>query len=135
MIVRIFAASVMALLAGSLVERARADQAFICDDGSLIQVKPADIERMRRENACVAKYLGPARETTPTTETSEPREPAPRDVANASIPLPARKPKAPALRTTLAAPSAAPRSEPARIGMVRILNAGKDEPKWVQPGR
>lgn len=123
MIVRIFAASMMALLAGSLVERARADQSFICDDGSLIQVKSADIERMRRENACVAKHLG----TAPASL-----------VSAVVVPLPTRKPAPPKLRTTVAAPTSPSEpsvAAPARVGMVRILNAAPNEPKWLAPPR
>ena len=123
MIVRIFAASLMALLAGSLVERARADQSFICDDGSLVQVKSADIERMRRENACVAKYLGPAKpEASPAQVTTASAQP---------VPLPVRKPKPPSLRSTQSEPTSPSRSAPSRIGMVRILNPGANGPHWL----
>ncbi len=60
MILKILAISFFALLVGAFFEGAQADQTFLCDDGKLLQVKSADIERLRRENPCVAKYLGDA---------------------------------------------------------------------------
>jgi hypothetical protein len=50
----------MALIAGVLVEtgRARADETFVCDGGRLVRAKPADLEHLKRTDACVAGYFG-----------------------------------------------------------------------------
>lgn len=110
MIFRVFAAAVMALIAGSIVERARADQSFICADGSLVQVKSGDLARMKRENACVASYFGGQSSAAP-------------------IPLPVRKPTRVGMRMQRAEPEVrSTRQSTYRV--VRIINAGDGEPKW-----
>jgi hypothetical protein len=110
MIVKVFAASLLALLFGSLIETARADQSFMCDDGTLVQVAAQDLERMKRENACVAKYFGGL-------------------AATRQVPLPARKPATNLVRLRQAAPERTP-DHPANYRMVRIINAGRDDDKW-----
>jgi hypothetical protein len=120
MILRIFAASMLALVAGSIAERAKADQSFVCEDGSLVQVRAADLERMKRENACVAQYFGGIGTTA------------------AGLPLPVRKPavRAPeptgvGIRTRRAEPDTPPENaSPHR--MVRIINAVEGESRWYR---
>jgi hypothetical protein len=110
MIVRVFAASLLALLCGSLIETARADQSFMCDDGTLVQVAAQDLERMKRENQCVAKYFGGLAVTR-------------------NVPLPERKPATNLVRLRKTEPERTP-DRPASYRMVRIINAGKDGEKW-----
>jgi len=114
MIFRIFAASLMALLAGTLVESARAGQSFICEDGTLVRVEVGQMERMKRENPCVAKHFGLT-------------------VVAKIVPLPVRRPPGPALRTRRAEPARAP--EPSNYRSVRILNARDGASKWFHHRR
>ena len=116
MIARIFALSLIALLAGSLVETARADQSFICDDGKLIQVKANDLERMKRENACVAKHFGGLARTR-------------------NVPLPTRKPQTGLIRMRRAEPAKDATTGPVNYRMVRIINAAEGGPKWFHHRR
>lgn len=58
MIFRILSGSVVALGLGLWTESARADQMFICDDGRMLQVKLADMERLKRSEPCVAAHFG-----------------------------------------------------------------------------
>ncbi len=37
---------------------AKADQSFVCADGSVVTVAFKDLEKMKRTNACVAGYFG-----------------------------------------------------------------------------
>lgn len=114
MIWRIFAASLMALLAGSLVERARADQAFFCEDGSLVQVKADELDAAKRQNPCVARHFG--------------------QKVVAAVPLPVRKPAPVKIRTTqTAAPVATPDKTKSSYRMVRILNAESPAERWFRP--
>jgi hypothetical protein len=110
MIVRVFAASLLALLVGSLIEKAHADQSFLCDGGKLVQVAAGDLERMKRENACVAKYFGGL-------------------AATREVPLPMRKPATSLVRLRSTEPERSD-DDPADYRMVRIINAGKADPKW-----
>lgn len=117
MIWRIFAASLMALLAGSLVERARAEQAIFCEDGSLVQVKADALDAAKRKNPCVARHFG-------------------QRVVASAIPLPVRKPAPAKIRTTQTA-APAPKDEKVKSSyrMVRILNAESPAERWFQPGQ
>lgn len=58
MIVRILAGSVMALGLGFYAEGAKAGQTFICNDGRMLQVEAANIERLKHTDACVAAHFG-----------------------------------------------------------------------------
>jgi hypothetical protein len=58
MILRILGASVIALGLGFYTEGARAGQTFMCEDGRLLQVEARDIERLRRQDSCIAAYFG-----------------------------------------------------------------------------
>lgn len=58
MILRFLAGSLIALGCGLVAEAAKAEQAFVCENGGLVMVKLADLERMKKENPCVARYFG-----------------------------------------------------------------------------
>lgn len=55
---RIFIASITVLIVGSLLDHARADVGYVCDGNVVVMVAPRDLERMKRENACVASHYG-----------------------------------------------------------------------------
>ncbi len=58
MIVRIFAVSAVALVVGSYIERARAGQFFVCEDGRTVEVAFNKLDEAKRTDPCVAKYYG-----------------------------------------------------------------------------
>jgi len=60
MIKRLLTGSVLALLAGSFVEAARAEQIFVCDDGRTLRISNASLEDAKRHDPCVAKSFGRA---------------------------------------------------------------------------
>jgi hypothetical protein len=80
-VIRLFATAFVALLAGWLVESARADEAYVCEGGRIVDVKLGELERLKREDACIAQYYGlpapgqppatAARELKPTTSAGE----------------------------------------------------------------
>ncbi len=48
----------VALAAGAWVEAARADEAYICERGRVVYVKPGELETMKLQDPCVAGYFG-----------------------------------------------------------------------------
>lgn len=58
MIMRILAGSVVALGLGLASEAARADETFICGDGRMLQVALGDLQRLKRQDPCVAAHYG-----------------------------------------------------------------------------
>lgn len=49
--------AVVALAAGSWAERARADEAYICDAGRVVYVKPGELEAKKLSDPCIARYF------------------------------------------------------------------------------
>ena len=58
MILRILVASIVALCLGFYAETSQAGQSFICEDGRLLQLEMRDIERLKREDPCIAAHFG-----------------------------------------------------------------------------
>lgn len=120
----------IALLAGSLVENARAEQAFACDGGRIVYARGlAELERLKTTDPCVAGYFGkvplrgaaPADSAVPTvgkTSSAAAASPVPAEVAAAS------KSKSAA-------------EEPASDGPIpiRVLNARPGEDNWRSTSR
>lgn len=107
-IIRGCVAAAMALALGAWAERARADEAFVCEDGRVINVQRGELELMKRREPCVAKYF---------------------DVATAP---------APAVSTTLplvASPVAKAVAPASDYRNVRIINASPGGAVWFRPGR
>lgn len=52
----------VALAAGAMAEFARADEAYVCDAGRIVYVKPGELEMKKLQDPCIAKYF----ETTST---------------------------------------------------------------------
>ena len=122
MIVRIMAGSIIALGLGLYSEGAGADQTFICEDGRLLQIELQDIERLKRNDPCVAAHYG---------------------LTVGTMPLPVQRPPRAALPGLKGAQAAQP---PVReIGnvadvssdyrRVRIINAQPGESGWYQHTR
>ena len=133
MILRIFAGSLVALGCGLFVETARADQSFVCDNGELVQVKRGDLERMKRENACVASHYGLSLHVVPLPVQRPKRavsRPAPRaekmSATAEAVKLPSRKPVVSHEIKDVALPPAAYTD----YRRVRIINAQPDGRQW-----
>lgn len=47
----------LALAAGAVVERAHADEAYVCDGGRIVYVKPGELELKKQQDACIAGYF------------------------------------------------------------------------------
>ena len=160
MILRIFAVSVAALAAGSFIERARAGQFFVCDNGTAIEIELSRLEQAKRTIPCVAKHYGveiqpkPTHEAQPkpkavfsdakSDETHVPqRHHARPNAASTKVVLPVRKPELPRLRETDTIP--APRlHHGSRLiadvanpdtTRVHIINAGPGGDKWFHVKR
>ena len=133
MALRILFVSMAALLAGSFIDYARADVGYVCDGNVVVMVARGELERMKRENACVASHhphetAGKAADTAVATHVGS----APRALQAASTQGPA-----PVARSSAEAASSAaaglrgvqPAEEaPSRLmmfasGHVRIINA------------
>jgi hypothetical protein len=122
MLLRILAGSAVALGLGVMTEGAHAGQTFMCTDGRLLQVKLADLERMKRQEPCVAAYYG---------------------IAVQSVPLPVQRPALPSKPALKGAQ--AETAMPREIGNmaeaasnyrnVRIINARRGQPAWFTHAR
>ena len=60
----------VALVAGAWVEAARADEAYICERGRVVYVKPGELETMKLQDPCVAGNFG----QVPAATAPAPRE-------------------------------------------------------------
>jgi hypothetical protein len=139
------AVAAAAMTCGALLEPARADEAYVCEGGKLIYVAFRDLERMKRENACVAAYYGlaaepgaalPAAPAEPQAGKGEPRAPVAQASSTGRVtpgiairrrPAPASETTArqvaPSVLPTRALPPPSPSDPPADYRNVRILNA------------
>ena len=57
----------LALGAGAWVESARADEAYICDAGRVVYVKPGELEIKKLQDPCIAKYFENSPKVTRST--------------------------------------------------------------------
>lgn len=48
----------LSLAAGALVERVKAEQAFLCDGGRIVYGRGAEVEKLKLTDPCVAGYFG-----------------------------------------------------------------------------
>ena len=103
-------------------ENAHAAQTFLCDGGRVLQVELQDLERLKREDACVASHYG---------------------IVAKPVPLPVQRP----VRTVVRAfkgsktPAPADREIGGRVQVttnfrnVRIINARRGSVGWFQHRR
>jgi hypothetical protein len=58
--IKVMATAVAALLAGMMVEgaRARADEVFVCEGGRLVRATAGELELLKRTDECIARYFG-----------------------------------------------------------------------------
>lgn len=132
-------AALLGTILGFLITAARAEEAYLCADGSVVYVKVGQIEEMKRTNACVAAHYG--LQVQPSQTTVEPPTPA----TNAAQ---AGQPTAPALRTLPAGdePVAAPPAQRTREAVLRVapsadfrrvkvINAQSDAEGWFHHQR
>jgi hypothetical protein len=102
----------IALAAGAWAEMARADEAYICEAGRVVYVKPGQLETMKRDDPCIAKYF----EQTPNVK------PAARAVVAAT----------PAAAVAVSSRTPDPVAD---FRNVRIINAGPGSDAWFQHRR
>lgn len=122
MLLRILSGTFIALGLGLMAEGAQAGQTFLCSDGRVLQVEQRDLERLKRQEPCVAAHYG---------------------IAMKIVPLPVQRPPAPAAPTLKGAQ--AETAMPREIGSVaqlatdyrkvRIINARRGEPAWFSHTR
>lgn len=112
----------LSLAAGALVERAKADQAFLCEGGRIAYARgTADLERLKATDPCVAGYFG---QPTLRTTTRPPVEAAPTPHAGNASAASVRSAPIASAADAVAAADPAP---------VRILNGRPGTSMW-RPG-
>lgn len=108
----------VALVAGALVERAKADQAFLCEGGRIAYARGlADLERLKTADPCVAGYFG--KSTLRGADRPEPPPAATLRTGTATASGPVASARAPAEPYASSAPVA-----------VRILNGQPGNGTW-----
>ncbi len=118
----------MALVAGAVAETARADEAYVCDAGRIVYVKPGELEIKKLQDPCIAKYF----ENTPTAKPVSPR-PVAAAASQSSQTTPAGL-TGPAAMIDVKPRVELPRTE--TIGdyrNVRIINAAPGAEVWFRP--
>jgi hypothetical protein len=85
-IVKGFAIAVIALLVGSWAEPARADEAFVCEGGRIVYVKPGQLETVKQADPCVARYFESAPHVRKDAAVSLSPLPAPPTAASVQVP-------------------------------------------------
>lgn len=58
---KLLVAAGAALAGGFLVEGARADEAYVCEGGRVVTVKPGTLEHLKATDDCIAQYYPEAR--------------------------------------------------------------------------
>lgn len=112
----------LALAAGAWVEKAHADEAFVCDAGRIVYVKPGELEAKKLQDPCIASYF----ETVPSAKPSAAT--AARQSVGDAAPTPT---------TSVTAKShVAERSEPVSdYRNVHIINAAPGAEAWFKHRR
>ncbi len=118
---------------------ARADEAYVCDAGRVVYVKPGELEAMKRSDPCIASYYGITLTPAPSGASAKPaRAPAvdfktlggPEDQARAAKPS---APKLAQLDTVVPAPRAPPVASPGTdFRNVRLINAAPNSTGWYR---
>lgn len=59
-VAKVLGVAALALIAGVVIENApaKAAEVFVCEGGRLVRVKPGELERLKRTDACIARYFG-----------------------------------------------------------------------------
>lgn len=57
-VMKLLFTALIALTAGWFVESAKADEAYVCEGGRIVYVKMGQLERLKREDSCIAGYYG-----------------------------------------------------------------------------
>jgi hypothetical protein len=121
---------------------ARADEAYVCDAGTVVYVKPGQLEAMKRSDPCIASYYGITLPSQAAAAQPAPLAPAstvtppvefktlggPDDHADAS--------KRSSMRTAQAAPAAHRPPPVAAPGTdfrnIRLINAAPESDGWYR---
>lgn len=110
-----------ALVAGAIAERAKAEQAFLCDGGRIVYARgAAELERLKATDPCVAGYFG----KTPLRGADRPEAVPALRAGAASGPAP--------VASARPAPSAVESNEPVTV---RIVNGRPGADTWKPSGR
>lgn len=116
----------LALAAGAAVEAARADEAYVCDQGRVVYVKPGELEIKKQQDPCIARYF----DNIPSSKPDAQAAAAAAGRVAASAPSPA------APLPPVPAATAAPKSEPSSdFRKVRIINADPGSDGWFRHRR
>lgn len=117
MILRILAGSIVALGLGFYAEGVRAEQTFMCEDGRLLQVRLQDLERLKRQEPCVAGHYGLVVQHVPLP-VKRPARPSEPVLKGAKAPEPTERPVGAMAQAT------------SDYRHVRIINARPGSPVW-----
>lgn len=110
--IKLLATATIALVAGWFVEAARADEAYVCEGGRIVYVKMGQLERLKREDPCIAQYYGLPAPGASTTQ-------------SAAAGSPHLKPSTSTQESSSSAASAA-------AGGLRVINAAESG-RWFRP--
>jgi hypothetical protein len=116
---KIISTALLALVAGLFVETARADEAYVCDGGRIVYVKFGELERMKRQDPCIAAYYGMTVAGTQAPAGDIVRVPAPVPASRGATSTAAAGAKSTAPGTTVASGDT---GEPSRL---KIINGGE----------
>ena len=143
MIIRMLSVSILALSAGAMLEAARANQFFVCEDGRTVEVARGELEAAKREIPCVAKHFGLTIKTAKAApnkpKVSSPAAPAASSSKKVEIVLPVRKPQSMKLRASATtAPPNLDRPTSQQVAeasstsyrRVRVINAQTPSGRW-----
>jgi hypothetical protein len=121
----------VALVAGAIVESARADEAYVCDAGRIAYVRPGELEMKKLQDPCIAKYFENTQSVKPAAAKSAAASPT-----TTSAPQPAAAtpvaPNVPMHKTSVQTSAAPPHADvPASdYRNVRIINAAPGADAW-----
>ena len=122
------AIAALALAAGAWAERAHADEAYVCEAGRVVYVKPGELEEKKRTDACIARYF----ESVPTVKrTTTPAQAAVETAPPEAIDrLPVRKVSARPGTGKAVRLSQSDDASGSTFRKVLILNAAPGEEPW-----
>lgn len=123
---------------------ARADEAYVCEAGRVVYVRPGELEAMKHSDACIASYYGivlspPTVIPSASATSAAPASAPPVDFKTLDAPEnQANNARSPAIRLAQAGPAAVHHRAPAIAALgtdfrnVRLINGGPDGDGWYR---
>lgn len=68
----LLAALLLPLLLALVAGHARADEAYVCEGGRVVQVRLGELDRLKRTDPCIAAYYGLSIQASPVSEAAPP---------------------------------------------------------------